>query len=676
MVLVSARMLEIVKHLKQYKITTYKEIEQALGIKERNVRYDIGRINEILIDNGYDSIIRKGKGVLEIPDNFKIDVFETNSEFIYCQEERSSILLLYLLFDNKKLKLNRIAKDLQISRSTIKNDFDEVEKMLFTRGFKIEYSDNFILQGDVRHRFRLMVKELKKYISLIIYEHHLNKFQTYILTILNHSFNLVNLKDLIILIDEMLEKMNFVLTDEIYNWYVANILCVIWLFENNKKIIFEFNFLQQESKIINDFITKVEVFLNKKIAYSNKDKVVSFLNYLNLCVKSENNLDMMNIEVIVTDFISAMSLEMGIPFQNDPILIEGLFNHIVPLIQRIKLGVVVDENVISLLSTKNLEVYEIVLRVITKIDILKNITNENEIAYLTIHFIASLKRINRSSCKKVLLVCGHGYGTTTMLKETLLTEYQVEIVDTIPKYKISSYQDFDDVDIVITTMKLDLNIDYLKVNPILTELDDRCLINAGIARRTPLSNYYSINKSLDFLTDEDRLRVLDVIRQELGYRDLCKPKKIAKLNDLLNENLIKIIDKDMTWEDVIVQSCNIMEDVKAINRNYMESIFETIEQNGFYSIIDGSFALLHGNCEIGVYKTAMCMIINKKKIRFGKKAVNIVFCLSSKDQKEHIPAIINLMKLEKTTDFIKNVLKTKTSEEAYKLLVEYERRII
>ena len=54
-----------------------------------------------------------------------------------------------------------------------------------------------------------------------------------------------------------------------------------------------------------------------------------------------------------------------------------------------------------------------------------------------------------------------------MLKETLLTEYQVEIVDTIPKYKISSYQNFDNIDLVITTTKLDVGIDYLKVNPIL-----------------------------------------------------------------------------------------------------------------------------------------------------------------------------------------------------------------
>ena len=69
--LISARMLEIVKHLYQYKTTTYKEIEQSLGIKERNVRYDVDRINEILAENGLEQIERKGKGVLEVTANLK-----------------------------------------------------------------------------------------------------------------------------------------------------------------------------------------------------------------------------------------------------------------------------------------------------------------------------------------------------------------------------------------------------------------------------------------------------------------------------------------------------------------------------------------------------------------------------------------------------------------------------
>lgn len=673
--LVSARMLEIVKHLQQYKQTTYKEIEQSLGIKSRNVRYDIDRINEILLSHGLEPILREGKGVLKVPELFSTAIFESSSGFIYTQEERICILLLFLLFNHKKLVLSQISRDIQVSRSTIKNDFHELEKMLLQKGFETTYKESFIFKGETRHRMRLMVNELKQYISIIKYQEHLNTFQEYILNILDDAFKNISIYDVITLIDDMLEEDDYTLTDESYNWYVANILCMIWFYIYEEIPTFEFQLSKNKDKAVDGFIEQLNQILDNKDKHVEK-KMIYFLNYLNLYIGSKDNIDMINVEKIVASFVSGMSLEMGIPFQNDPILIEGLFNHIIPLMQRIHLGVVVGEDVVSLLSTKNLEVYEIVQRVISKVDPLNKITNENEIAYLAIHFIASLKRLDMSRRKRVLLVCGHGYGTTTMLKETLLSEYQVEIIDTIPEYKISNYQNFDNIDFIITTTKLNIDKDYLRVNPILTQLDDRCLINAGIARRTPLTNYYSINKSLDFLTDQDRLKVLDVIRQEMGIKELSEPRKITKLADLLSEKFIKIVDEEMSWQDAIDLSCSILENNNAVNKKYRKSIYDSIEQNGFYSIIDGSFALIHGNCDVGVYMTSMSMIINKKKIKFGDKAVNIVFCLSSKDKKEHIPAIINLMKLEKTTDFINYVSRSHTCEEVYEILRQYERRII
>lgn len=675
--LLSARMLEIVKHLCRYRQTTYKEIEEITGIKERNVRYDIERINEILMTNHLDPICKAGKGRLCVSPTFSLEIFEENHEFIYSQEERISLLLLYLLFYNQGLILSQISKKIQVSRSTVKNDFGEMEQELSKSGFAIQYkNETFILEGTIKHRNRLMVHTLKQYISIIKYPKHLTKFQDYVLEILKASFQEAPLEQMIVGIDQMLEEKNETLTDEAYNWYVANILCMIWFFLNQEIPEVEFKLLEREDPIATKFIHQLEVQLNREITSMDRKKMLLFIKYVNLYTGSKDNLHMMNIESIVTDFISEMSLEMEIPFQEDEILIEGLFNHICPLIQRIQHHVVVDDNVMSLLSVKNLEVYEIVSRVLTRIDILNQITNENEIAYLAIHFIASLKRINTTKNKTVLLVCGHGYGTTTLLKESLLSEYQVDIIDTIPKYKLPDYPNLDRIDIVITTMTLNTDVNYLQVSPILTEVDHQTLIHAGIPRRTPISNYYSINKSLDFLTDEDRLRVLDVIRKELGYRDFYKSQKITKLSDLLKQEFIQVMNEDISWERTIIKSCGLLEDASAIKRSYMETIFEIIEQNGFYSIIDGSFALIHGNCEVGVNKTAMSMIINKKSVKFGEKEVKIVFCLSSKDQKEHIPAIINLMKLEKITDFIPAVSQVNTSEEAYEMLVRYEKEMI
>ena len=675
---ISARMIDIAKYLYQYRQTTYKEIAQSLGIKERNIRYDVDRINDFLIENELSPISKKSKGLLEIADDFSLNIFDSrgNSIFIFSQEERVAIIELYLLFNYKNFKLSNVASKLQVSRSTIKNDLEEAEKNLEAEDIKVIYDNGFSLCGDVKKRGRLMSKKLKKYIPAIKSSHHMSTFNDYAVKIIKEGFHEIPLKEIITLLDEVLEKSNRLFSDDAYNWYIACILCMVWMYQFDELPLYHQNFLNRKIDVINQFLTQLQAILGVNFSEETKNRMMIFMNYIDLYAMEDTDQDIAAIEEVVTDLITGMSLEAGIPFQNDLILIEGLFHHIIPLIHRIQLGVVVEENVISLLSTSNLEIYEIVTRVIKNIDLLKTMRDENEIAYLAIHFIASLKRLNQSIRKKILLICGHGYGTTTMLKETLLDEYQVEIIDTIPKYKLSNYKSPVKIDLIISTMKLETNIHYLQVNPILTELDEKHLIEAGITKRTALSDYYSLNKSLDFLTDKDRLKVLEVVRKELGYKELSKPKKISKLSDLLGINEIKIIDEEMTWEDAIIQSCEILEKNGAINRNYMESIFDIIDQNGFYSVLDGAFALFHGNSEKGVLKTGMSMIINKKPIKFDNKQVHVIFCLSSLDQKEHIPAIIYLMKLQKTTEFINHIQLVNSSTEASFLLHQYEERVV
>lgn len=670
---VSARILKIIEYLYQYKKSTYKEIEQALEIKERYIRYDIDRINEILVSNNLEPIIRKSKGILELPINFKIELFETDHEFLYSQEERSSLLLLLLLFDNRRLRLSQVSKDLQVSRSTIKNDMAYLENILLKDNISIYYNGYFYLDGDSKICAKLMNDKLKQYISLIKHQDNLNSFQRYVIDIFNHAFYNVSLPRIIILIDCMLEDMECVLTDNSYNWYVANILSIIWFITNDIKPPLELNFLNKFNVRFNSFISGLEELLGKKITEEQSSVIIRLLNYTSKHIGFDDDVDLITIESIILNLVSKMSVEMEIHFQNDAILIEGLFNHIDPLIKRIKAGVAVSENVISLLTAKNMEIYDIVARVILDIEILKEITSESEIAYLAIHFIASVRRLDTRVIKRILLVCGYGYGTTTMLKEALLNDYQVDIVDTIPEYKVVTYPNFNQVDMVITTMKLNVNIKYLQVHPILTQQDHQHLINAGISRRKTLSNYYSLNNRLEFLTDEDRLKVLQVIRQEMGYQNQELPRSINKLSDMLNIQEIVVCDKKMTWQEAVIQSCNILEINGSVDDEYKNSIFSMLKESGNYSVMDGSFALLHGSSDEHVYQTSMSLIINKQDVYFDKKKINIIFCLSSKDQKEHIPAIISLMKLEKTTDIIKQLVNANTNEEVYKMIVDYEK---
>ena len=149
-------------------------------------------------------------------------------------------------------------------------------------------------------------------------------------------------------------------------------------------------------------------------------------------------MDPVQAEAVTFSLISAMSKRLNMPFDKDRTLVEGLLNHMIPLIQRINNHVSIRDNMISLLRPQDRQMYNLMAQVCAETDILKEISNEDEIVYLTVCFMASLKRMKSVPYKRVLLVCGHGYGTTTMLKESLLSEYQIHILDTIPIYKVSS----------------------------------------------------------------------------------------------------------------------------------------------------------------------------------------------------------------------------------------------
>ena len=55
----------------------------------------------------------------------------------------------------------------------------------------------------------------------------------------------------------------------------------------------------------------------------------------------------------------------------------------------------------------------------------------------------------------------------------------------------------------------------------------------GIQRKNVLTNYFAIERRLDFLEERDRVKVMDVIKEELGYKEVRMPAKYYKLTDLL-----------------------------------------------------------------------------------------------------------------------------------------------
>ncbi|WP_051993172.1 HTH domain-containing protein [Clostridium sartagoforme] len=141
--MLSGRILKLIEYLQINNMTTYKEISAELDIKERHIRYDIDRINDLLELNKMPLIEKQSKGIIIFPRDIDISTLTKENDFIYSQEERVSLILLILLTDNRSLKINKLSFDFQVSRSTIKNDMSFLEDKLSDKKIKISYTDHF-----------------------------------------------------------------------------------------------------------------------------------------------------------------------------------------------------------------------------------------------------------------------------------------------------------------------------------------------------------------------------------------------------------------------------------------------------------------------------------------------------------------------------------------------------
>lgn len=247
--------------------------------------------------------------------------------------------------------------------------------------------------------------------------------------------------------------------------------------------------------------------------------------------------------------------------------------------------------------------------------------------------------------KRVLLVCGHGYGTTTMLKESLLSEYQIHIIDTIPLYKVPAFPDWTVIDYVFSTIQLNVKLPKpcILVNPILQAEDRAKIEKLDIPRKTILSSYYAIEEKLGFLDEKTRGRVMEVIERELGYRTVKPQHNPKSFSGFLKFDCIRRVDVKLEWRQ---------------------------------AVSDGSFALLHEKGTKGIEKTSLSLLVNRQPVWFGEKQAKVIFCLASRDAKEHIPAVVTLMRMVKAIPLIKELEACRTEEEIYQTILNCEFEVL
>lgn len=490
---------------------TISQIAGRLDLSTRTVLRDMSSIEQWLEQNDFQFIKKPGKGLIldESLENKKYIIellYEEKVAREYSKKERKILILSKLLTAKEPLKSYYFIKLLKVSEGTLNNDFEVVSDWL--KGFNIQLIRKqglgCYLEGDekdFRNSYINLIYESYEEKEIIGMVRNIGKNIKPNSTIeFSSEDRLLNLIDKSIInkvettLTKEIKELNLNLSDSSYIGLVVHISLAIQRIKNGEKIVMDtdildelrmleqFNFAQKISKSIGSEF-KIDMPLDE-IGY-----ITMHIKGSKLRLSSKNNtfeLDDVEIMSITKKLIKLGEAEFNISLKNDKRLLNDLMNHLGPSLCRMKMDMVIRNPILEQIKSEYNDIFKSIEKIIIfiqdKMDI-KEIP-ESEIAYISMHFASAIERnLLIETNINAVISCPTGIGTSRFLQTKLENKYHnLTVLETISSLKIDeNYLNNKNVDLIISTVELSTDVDYIYISPFLN-YDDEKIIKKEILR--------------------------------------------------------------------------------------------------------------------------------------------------------------------------------------------------
>ena len=382
----------------------------------------------------------------------------------------------------------------------------------------------------------------------------------------------------------------------------------------------------------------------------------------------------------ITDKISDM---INLNLRGDKILITGLIDNLKFSIYRIKNDIQIINSVFKDLILNKDKNIEIVKKAVeeTEKEFKINFT-EYELAAMAYLVRASIKRTKRNNIKKVLLICGLGYGSSKILEESLKENYELDIVDVIPYYLADDLiPAYKEVDFILSTIEIhrqfevSYGIPIIKINPVMQKEDFEKLAEYGIEKNKTSISLKKLISIIENNTEiKDRQKLIDSLKNEFEDRIINDIQKTGyTLKKLLKKENVKFIDEAENWKEAIFQSGDLLVSNKKVTSEYVEEMIELVEKHGPYIVLEEGIAMPHAGISENVLETGISLLVVDEKVSLPKgRNANIFLSFAAKNKNDNIDIMNDLFELITKYEFIDKVSKMKN----YSQLETYLEEII
>jgi len=701
--------------LQQNRAVSIHQIASVHNLNVRSVQQYLRELEEWFEETGWNvSLERMSRtGVL-----LRIDEREKESILhlihsedphlkVYQPEERRRLILFELFRREEPLLVKELVIDFRVSESTILRDLNRLQEWVEIRGLKMIRRPNFGIQLTGKEiQWRLALFELiKEYLTamtglrleeLLVQFQYKSRFRYAYFHSLNWLMPEEGFHRLQHLLLHVLFAQKLRLTDHAMASLMVHTAITVHRVKQGKSALMEhdqFAYIRgQPAYSIARFISEQ---LRRETGVALPDEEIAYIGMHLLgstFTEPDRNgpgPDSTDLDKIVGRLVSTLEWFTQLDLRQDRQFIAGLCAHIKPMVERLRFGIPLRNELLQEVQEKYPAIYTATkLAVLSVEDQFPSTVPDDEIGYLTLHVGAAIERkksAGRWRRKRVVLVCGNGVGTSNFLLVQLTRAFpEIEIVGCKPAFEVQRI-DPKDADLIVSTIDIHHpSIPVICIRPILHPADLQRL-RFILQSSQPLSENWE--EVIDQIVSEARWRGLthpsafrDKVRELIYQRLFAAGAEIEHLSgederpllqDLLNEQSVQVVHRCSDWEEAVKIAGNMLHETGAVEERYVSAMIRAIDEHGPYMVVAPGIALVHARPEDGVREVCMSLLICREGVVFGhrdKDPVHLIFAFGAVDDHQHLRALSQLMTLLNDEGCIRQLRSSLSASEALGIL--------
>lgn len=482
--LLSTREKEMIELLIKYhgQYITIHDIAQQLAVSSRTIHRELKQVESYL--NSFKLTLQRAnkKGIRIDGDeqylqDLKHDICQHQTIDLSLEEQK--VIILYALIQSKdSIKQFSLAQEIGVSPQTLSKLLDDLEKEL--QGYQLHLSrkrgEGVHLNGpeSKKREFlsQLMVNNLNSTSVYSVIENHfvyqsLNQAQQEFVD-LERIFNIERL------LMDYLSALPYSLTESSYLTLTVHIVLSITRMKNGEYVTLNDDIYNSVKNTLEHKVaTDIAECLERVYDVSFNQAEIAFITIHLRGAQRKNAQEAIFDDELeqhkIKEFVNTVASISGTTFEDTETLINGLTLHINPAINRLQSNIETYNPLTEMIKFKYPRLFENVRKALHYVWP-ELIFPESEIAFIVLHFGGSIKN-QGNQFLNILVVCSSGIGTSRLLSTRL--EQVFSEIERTTQASVSdlNHLNLADYDGIISTVKLDIDLPYLTVNPLLPDSD-------------------------------------------------------------------------------------------------------------------------------------------------------------------------------------------------------------